>query len=305
MSKVVLIGCGNVGMSYAYSIINQKTSVNELVLIDINKEKTIGEAMDLNHGLPFGPSKIDIKSGDYSDCKDAKIIMIAAGRNQEVGETRLDLIDKNKEVFKDILGKVLESGFNGIFIIATNPVDIMTYITYKYTKFPKEKIIGTGTTLDSARLRYEIGNYLNINSKNIHAYVIGEHGDTELVPYSCATVGLSNLNGYLTKEEEVYFEDKVRNMAYNIIRMKGNTSYGIGMVTTRITNAILNDENAILSVSSYIDEEDIFIGYPTLINKNGAIRRLPFKLNDEEKERFNNSINTLKQAIKEANIDVE
>lgn len=302
-NKVVIIGCGNVGMSYAYSLLNQKTSVNELVLIDINKEKAMGEAMDLNHGVPFGPSKIDIKAGDYSDVSDASIIMIAAGRNQEVGETRIDLIDKNIDVFKDILKNVMQYHFEGIFIIATNPVDIMTYITWKITGFSKEKVIGTGTTLDSARLRYEIGNYLQINPKNIHAYVIGEHGDTELVPYSCATVGLANLNLYLTKEEENYFEDKVRNMAYNIINMKGNTSYGIGMVTTRITNAILNDENAILSISSYDELDDLFIGYPTLINKKGAVKRLPFKLDEEEKKRFQKSIDTLKEVIKNIKIN--
>lgn len=298
-NKVVIIGCGNVGMSYAYSLLNQKTAVNELILIDINKEKTIGEAMDLNHGLPFGPSKIDIKAGDYSDCRDAKIVMIAAGRNQEVGETRMDLIDKNKMVFKDILDKVIRSGFNGFFIIATNPVDIMTYITYKYSKFPKEKVIGTGTTLDSARLRYEIGNKLNINSKNIHAYVIGEHGDTEFVPWTNATLGLANLNEFLNNEEKNYFEAKVKNMAYDIIKMKGNTSYGIGMSTTRITNAILNNENAILTVSSYDKDNDLFIGYPTIINNNGAIKRLPFPLTSDEQEKYNLSINALKKVIKD------
>ena len=297
-NKVVIIGCGNVGMSYAYSLLNQKTAVNELVLVDLNKEKTIGEAMDLNHGLPFGPSKIDIKAGDYSDCKDAKIVMIAAGRNQDVGETRMDLIDKNKQVFKDIIEKVVESGFDGFFIIATNPVDIMTYITWKYSKFPKEKVIGTGTTLDSARLRYEIGNRLNINSKNVHAYVIGEHGDTELVPWSNATLGLSNLNEFLTNEEKEKLETKVKNMAYEIIKMKGNTSYGIGMATTRITNAILSNENAILTISSYDEENDLFIGYPTIINKDGAIKRLPFPLSDKEKEKYELSINTLKDVIR-------
>ena len=204
-NKVVIIGCGNVGMSYAYSLLNQKTSVNELVLIDINEEKTIGEAMDLNHGLPYSPSKIDIKAGDYSDCKDAKIVMIAAGRNQDVGETRMDLIDKNKIVFKDIITKVVQSGFNSFFIIATNPVDIMTYITWKYSGFPKEKVIGTGTTLDSARLRYEIGTRLDINPKNIHAYVIGEHGDTELVPWSSVTVGLSNINDFLSQNDMCFY----------------------------------------------------------------------------------------------------
>ena len=296
-NKVVIVGCGNVGMSYAYSLLNQKTAVNELVLIDLNKEKTMGEVMDLNHGLPFGPSKIDIHVGDYSDCSDAKIVMIAAGRNQDVGETRMDLIYKNQQVFKDIIGKIVNSGFKGIFIIATNPVDIMAYITFKYSKFPKEKIMGTGTCLDSARLRYEISNKLNINSKNVHAYVIGEHGDTEFVPWKNTTLGLTSLDEFLTKKEMEYFEDKVRNMAYEIIKMKGNTSYGIGMVTTRITNAILNNENAILCVSSYDEENDIFIGYPTIVNNNGAIKRLKFSLTDEEQEKYQHSINTIKDAI--------
>ena len=296
-NKVVIIGCGNVGMSYAYSLINQRTSVNELVLIDVNKEKTIGEVMDLNHGIPFGPSKIDIKAGDYSDCSDAKIVMIAAGRNQEVGETRLDLIDKNKEVFKGIIKNVIDNDFKGIFIIATNPVDIMTYITYQYSHFPKERVIGTGTCLDSARLRYEIGNKLKINSKNVHAYVIGEHGDSEFVPWKSATLGLTSLDEFLSQDDKKELEDKVRNMAYEIINRKGNTSYGIGMVTTRITNAILSDENALLTISSYDNENDLFIGYPTIVNKNGAISRIPFPLENDEQEKFNNSIKTLKEVI--------
>jgi len=296
-NKVIIIGCGNVGMSYAYSLLNQKTSVNELVLIDLNKEKTEGEAMDLNHGLPYSPSKIDIRVGDYEDCYDAKIIMIAAGRNQDVGETRMDLIDKNKIVFKDIISKVIETGFNGYFIIATNPVDIMTYITYKYSGFPKERVIGTGTTLDSARLRYEIGNKLNINPKNIHAYVIGEHGDTEMIPWSKATLGLDDLNNFLTSDEKNYLENKVKNMAYEIIKRKGNTSYGIGMAVTRITNAILSNENAILTISSYDEENDLFIGYPTIINNNGAVKRLSIPMNSEEKIKYNHSVETLKKVI--------
>lgn len=296
-NKVVIIGCGNVGMSYAYSLLNQRTSVNELVLIDLNKEKTMGEVMDLNHGLPFGPSKIDIRVGDYKDCYDAKIVMIAAGRNQDVGETRMDLIYKNQVVFKDIIGKVVESGFKGIFIIATNPVDIMAYITYKYSGFPSEKVLGTGTCLDSARLRYEIGNKLDINTKNIHAYVIGEHGDTEFVPWTSATVGLTKLSEFINNNDMNYYEDKVRNMAYEIIKMKGNTSYGIGMVTTRITNAILNNENALLTVSSYDKENDIFIGYPTILSNEGAIRRINLPLSNEENIKYQNSINAIKDAI--------
>ena len=293
-NKVVIIGCGNVGMSYAYSLLNQKTSVNELVLIDVNKEKTEGEVMDLNHGLPYSPSKIDIRVGNYDDCHDAKIIMIAAGRNQDVHETRMDLIDKNIVVFKDILSNVMRTGFNGYFIIATNPVDVMTYVTYKYSDFPKEKVIGTGTTLDSARLRYEVGNKLNINPKNIHAYVIGEHGDTEMIPWSKATLGLDDLNNYLTKEEKKQLEEKVKNMAYEIIKLKGNTSYGIGMALTRITNAILNNENAILTISSYDEENGLFIGYPTIINNNGAIKRLAILMNHDEEIKYKHSLQTLK-----------
>ncbi len=296
-NKVVIVGCGNVGMSYAYSLLNQKTAVNELVLIDLNKEKTIGEAMDLNHGLPFGPNKIDIKAGDYSDCHDAKIVMIAAGRNQEVGETRMDLIYKNQTVFKDIIKKIVDSGFKGIFIIATNPVDIMTYITWKYSNFPKEKVIGTGTCLDSARLRYEIGNKLNINYKNVHAYVIGEHGDTEFVPWSSGAIGLTKLSEFINSNDMNYYEDKVRNMAYEIIKMKGNTSYGIGMVTTRITNAILNDENTVLTISSYDNDNDLFIGYPTILNNKGAFKRLKFPLTMDEKVKYQNSVQVIKNAI--------
>ena len=166
-NKVVIIGCGNVGMSYAYALLNQRTSVNELVLIDINKEKAIGEAMDLNHCLAFAPTKINIKAGDYSDCRDAKIVAIAAGANQEVGETRMDLINKNDKIFESIVKNVMENGFNGIFLIATNPVDIMTYITWKHSNMSPTKIIGTGTTLDTARLRYEISKNININTKKI------------------------------------------------------------------------------------------------------------------------------------------
>ena len=296
-NKVVIVGCGNVGMSYAYSLLNQRTSVNELILIDINKEKTIGEVMYLNHGLPFGPSNIDIRVGDYNDCHDAKIVMIAAGRNQDVGESRMDLIYKNQAVFKDIIQKIVNSGFNGIFIIATNPVDIMTYITWKYSNFPKERVIGTGTCLDSARLRYEIGNKLDINSKNVHAYVIGEHGDTEFFPWNSATIGLTKLSEFMSEKEINYYEDKVRNMDYEIIKMKCNTSYGIGMVTTRITNAILSNENALLTVSSYDYDNDVFIGYPTILNSDGAIKRINFPLNNDEQIKYQNSVNTIKNAI--------
>lgn len=164
-NKVVIIGCGNVGMSYAYALLNQRTYVNRLVLIDLNKDRIEGEVMDLNHCLPYAPSKISINIGDYQDCKDANIVMIAAGAAQKPGETRMDLIHKNAAIFKDIIDKVMASGFNGIFLVATNPLDVMTYLTYKYSKLPANKVIGSGTSLDTARLQNIIGKKLCINPK--------------------------------------------------------------------------------------------------------------------------------------------
>jgi len=297
-NKVVIIGCGNVGMSYAYALLNQKTKVTDLVLIDINKEKAIGEAMDLNHGLAFGPSKIVIKAGDYKDCSDAAIICIAAGANQEKGETRMDLIYKNTEIFRSIVKKVMESGFKGIFLVATNPVDVMTYVTWKESWLDHHKVIGTGTTLDTARLRFLISEQLHINPKNIHAYVMGEHGDSEFVAWSSATAGLIPLTTLLNKEEQQKIHEIVRDAAYEIINRKGNTSYGIGMSLVRITNAILEDENTILSVSSYDTKNNCFIGGPTILNRQGVSKRLYIDLSKEEEAKLQKSIDIINDAIK-------
>ncbi len=296
-NKVVIIGCGNVGMSYAYALLNQRTHVNELVLIDLDYERTVGEAMDLNHCLAFAPSKINIHAGDYSDCKDAKIVCIAAGANQEKHESRMDLIYKNAKIFKSIINKVMENGFNGIFLVATNPLDVMTYITWKYSNLPSNQVIGSGTSLDSARLKYLIGDKLKINPKNVHAYVIGEHGDSEFVPWSNANIGLQNINDYLTKEEMVKIADDVKNAAYEIIKRKGATYYGIGICLVRITNAILADENAIISVSCYDENNDVYIGCPAIIGSHGVKQKVYLKLNDEETKKLENSIMVIKKAI--------
>ena len=207
-NKIVVIGCGNVGISYVYALLNQKTKVDEVVLIDINEEKAMGEAMDLNHGLAFAPSKMIIRSGSYNDCTNASIVVIAAGRNQEVGETRLDLIDKNTVVFNEIVSKVVQSGFDGIYLVATNPVDVMTYITWKNAGCTFNKVMGTGTTLDTARLRFLLSQKINISVKNIHAYVMGEHGDSEFVLWSSATVGMQNIKDFLKDSElnQIYEE---------------------------------------------------------------------------------------------------
>ena len=296
-NKVVIIGCGNVGMSYAYALLNQRTYVNELVLIDLNKEKALGEAMDLNHGLAFAPSKINIRVGNYSDCSDAKIVAIAAGANQNPGETRMDLIHKNNKVFKNIISEVKKSGFNGIYLIATNPVDVMTYVTYKYAGCSTDKVIGTGTTLDTARLRFEIASLTNLSPKNVHAYVIGEHGDTEFVPWSNANISLQNIRDFLNDDELNQICEKVRNAAYEIIDKKGNTSYGIGMSMVRITNAILGNENLILPVSSYDKNNNVFIGGPTILNNTGVDKRIFIKLSPDETIKLQNSIDTIKNAI--------
>ncbi|MBP3461211.1 MAG: L-lactate dehydrogenase [Bacilli bacterium] len=297
-NKVVIIGCGNVGMSYAYALLNQRTYVNEIVLIDLNKDRIIGEAMDLNHCLAFAPSKLSIKVGDYSDCKDAKIVCIAAGANQNPGETRMDLINKNSVIFKSIIDNVMKNDFNGIFLVATNPLDVMTYLTYKYSGLNPNKIIGSGTSLDTSRLRYLISDKLSISPKNVHAYVIGEHGDSEFVPWSNANIGLQNIKDYLNDDEMNKICDEVKNAAYEIINKKGATYYGIGMCLVRITNAILGNENAIITVSTYDENNDVFIGLPAIINKDGIKNKVYIELNNEETSKLEHSINVIKDAIK-------
>ncbi|MBE6157352.1 MAG: L-lactate dehydrogenase [Firmicutes bacterium] len=295
--KVVIIGCGNVGMSYAYALLNQKTYVNELVLIDLNEERTIGEAMDLNHCLAFSPSNMKIKSGNYNDCKDASIVMIAAGANQKEGETRLDLLNKNSKIFKGIIDNVIESGFDGIFLVATNPVDVMTYITQKYSNFPHHRVIGSGTCLDSARLRYLIGEKLDIAANSVHGYVIGEHGDSEFIPWSNVNVGLQNINDFITDEDKNKIGEEVKNAAYEIINKKGATYYGIGMCLVKITNAILGDEHTVIVVSNYDKDNDVYVGLPAVLNKNGIDRKIHFNLTTEEEQKLQNSIDILKEAI--------
>ena len=296
-NKVVVIGCGNVGMSYAYALLNQRTSVGELVLIDLDEKRVEGEVMDLNHCLAFAPSKINIKKGDYNDCSDATIVVIAAGANQLPGETRMDLINKNSKIFKTIVKSVVDNGFDGIFLVATNPLDVMTYLTWKYSGFNPNKIIGSGTCLDTARLRFLVGDRLGINPKNVHAYVIGEHGDSEFVPWSNANIGLQNIKNFLEEEELNEIHNKVKNAAYEIINRKGATYYGIGISLVKITNAILGDENAILTVSSYDKENNIFMGIPSIVNRNGIKQRIYIELNDEETKKLQNSVNVIKEAI--------
>ncbi len=306
--KIVIVGAGFVGTSLAYSLLNQGT-VEELILIDINKDKTIGEEMDLSDGLPYSPHKMDIKAGDYSDCNDASIVVITAGLAQKEGQSRLELAVENTKIMKDITENVMKSGFKGIFIIATNPVDLMSYVVAKVSGMPTSKVIGSGTVLDTARLRYLIAEYLDVSSKNVHAYILGEHGDSSLVPWEHCYVGCKKMieimedNNYPMEDLEM-IHDKVWNAAYEIIEKKKATYYGIGMALNRLIKAILNDEKAILTVSTFQNgeygNEGIYIGVPAIISKDGVKDILKLKLNKKDQERFDRSCDIMKENIKNA-----
>ena len=306
-SKIVLVGTGFVGMSMAYSLLNQG-GINELVLIDVVKEKAEGEAMDLAHGISCAPSKIDIKAGDYSDCKDADIVVITAGLAQKPGQTRLDLAKANAKIMKEITLNVVNSGFNGIFLVASNPVDLMTYVVYKVSGFDKSRVIGSGTVLDTSRLRYLIAKKLNVSTKNIHAYIMGEHGDSSFVPWNKAYIGCKILTDIFKERNEdlnilndIYNE--VQQAAYEIIEKKRATYYAIGLALTKIIKAIMNDENEIMTLSTYLNGEyghsGIYIGVPTILNSEGAREVLCLKLTEEEQAKFDNSAKILGEMKKE------
>ena len=303
--KIVLVGTGFVGMSMAYSMLN-RGGIDELVLVDVNKEKAIGEEMDLSHGLPYAPQKMVIKAGDYSDCKDAQIVVITAGAAQKnADETRLDLAQTNAKIMKEITEKIMASGFDGIIIIATNPVDLMTYVVAKVSGLPKNRVLGSGTVLDTARLRYLLADYFEISSKNIHAYIMGEHGDSSFVPWEHAYIGCKKVLNIMEKNKHPIADlerihKEVVDAGYKIIEKKHSTYYGIGMALNRIVRAILDNENSILTVSTYLEngaygQDDIYIGVPAVINSNGVREILELDLNKEEQEKLNNSCNILRQ----------
>lgn len=302
--KVVLVGAGMVGMSFAYAALNQSIC-DELVLIELNEVRAKGEAMDLNHGLAFSNSSMKIYFGDYSDCSDANIVVICAGVNQQPDETRLQLLQRNTKVFASIVPQVISSGFDGIFLVATNPVDIMTRVTYELSGFNSAKVIGTGTTLDTARLRYLLGKYFEVDPRNMHAYVIGEHGDSEFVPWSQAIMAVKPVFDILADNPTRYkmedldkIADEVRTAAYEIIKAKGSTYYGIGMAICRLVRAIFHNENSVFTVSvrlrgEYGLKKEVFIGNPCILNSGGVNRILELKLSDEELKKMNNSYNIL------------
>ena len=309
--KIVLVGTGFVGMSMAYSMLN-RGGIGELVLIDIDKEKTIGEEMDLSHGLPYAPQKMTIKAGNYDECKDAQIVVITAGIAQKPGQTRLELAETNTKIMKQITKDIMASGFNGIIIVASNPVDLMAYVVWKVSGLPKNQVIGSGTVLDTARLRYLMADYLKLSSKNIHAYIMGEHGDSSFVPWEHAYLGCKKIKDVM-KYKNYPMEDLdeihkgVVDAAYEIIEKKRATYYGIGMALNRLVRAILDDENAILTVSTYLKDgqygqNDIYIGVPAIINSDGVRELLMLDLNEEEQYKLDNSCRLIKE-MRQKSID--
>ena len=301
-NKVMIIGTGNVGASIAYSLVNQRTSVNELVLVDINTADAEGEAMDLRDALAVAPSFLKIKAGSYQDVRGCDIIVITAGANQKPGETRLDLLKKNASIFKPMVKEIMKHGFRGIFLVVTNPMDVMTYLVWKYSGLPSDHVIGSGTVLDSARLRLKISEKLRLHPKSIHAYQIGEHGDSEFALWSSANASGQPLTTLLSEPAMLEVEDFARNEAYEIIEKKGATHYGIGVCTTHIINCILNDERRVLPVSSYDNMNNVFIGFPTVVGRRGALRRLDLELTESEGIKYQKSANALKNAIKSLHV---
>ena len=306
--KIVLIGTGMVGMSYAYALLNQNLC-DELVLIDINKKRAEGEAMDLNHGVAFSGGNMEIYAGEYTDCCNADLVVLTAGLPQKEGQNRLDLLKENRKIFETILQSVLENGFHGIFLVATNPVDIMTRIVYEISDFPPEKVIGTGTALDTARLRYLLGEKFMIDPRNMHAYVMVEHGDSEFVPWSQAMMTTKPIFDLCGETEGCHFqellelEEEVRMAAYKIIEAKKATYYGIGMAMARITKAIFGNEYSVLTVSAHLQgeygENGIYIGIPCVVNRMGIQRIVELPLGSEEKQRLHSSCETLENTYRE------
>ena len=309
-SKIILIGTGAVGSSFAYASTLLGVG-RELGIIDINEDKVEGEVMDLTDAISFTKPK-NIYKADYSDCKDAEVVVITAGAAQKEGETRLDLVDKNLAIFKDMIGKVVASGFDGIFLVASNPVDILTYATWKYSGFPASKVIGTGTTLDSSRFKKEIAGLIGIDPRSVEAFIMGEHGDTEFPVWSHTNIGGLPIYEWVKNQSELDEKalldtfEKSKNAAYEIIKKKGATFYGIGMALTALVRAIIDDENSVYSTSSYLKGEygldDIYLGVPTIIGKDGAKWVIEVPLTDIEKENMDKSAQTLKDIIDKSNL---
>ena len=297
-TRIVVIGVGAVGSTTAYTLL-LRGRMDELVLIDSNKAKAIGDALDMNHGLPL-LGKAKVWAGDYEDCRGADIIIITAGVSQQPGESRIDLLKRNVAIFQTITAEVLKYNNDGILLIASNPVDIMSYFTWKKSGWPVQRVIGSGTLLDSSRLRYLIGDKLNIDSRSVHAHIIGEHGDSELAVWSLANIAGAEISLGDAEKQEIFVN--TRDAAYKIIGAKGATYYAIALALDRICTAILRNEASVLNVSTlltnYHGVTDVYLGVPCIVDRTGVREALTLQLTKNEELLLNRSADKLKGLIK-------
>ena len=309
--KAAIIGCGFVGSASAFSLM-QSGLFSELVLLDANREMAEGEALDIAHGIPFA-RQMKIYAGDYDDIMDAAVIIVTAGANQKPDETRLDLVHKNVQIFKSIIPEIAKRDYQGILLIVANPVDILTYTALKLSGMPQNRVIGSGTVLDTARLKYRLGEHLSVDSRSVHAFIVGEHGDSEIAVFSSANVSGIPLNRFC--EMRGHFEheaatrriaEEVKNSAYEIIAKKHATYYGIAMSVKRICEAIVRDEKSILPISSMMHGEhgisDVVLSMPAIVGKDGIETQVPISLSEEEEAKLRASADTLKRVI--AGLDI-
>lgn len=301
---MMIVGTGNVGASIAFAALNQRTAINEIILTDIIAKDAEGEAMDLRDALAVAPSHVKISNGTYKDAKDCDVVVITAGAAQHPGESRMDLLKRNVSILQGMIQQIMESGFNGILLVVSNPMDVLTYYAWKFSGLPSEKVIGSGTVLDSARLKQRIASYLNVNPKSVHAYQVGEHGDTEISLWSLADVGGQKVAELLPHETLSGISGFVKNEAYEIIEKKGATYYGIATCVIQILNSIFNDEMRVLPVSSYDNFSGTCFGWPTVVGREGVMRRLDLKISEQEGVELQKSINALKSAIESVKIKV-
>lgn len=305
--KVVIVGCGFVGSASAFALM-QSGMFSEMVLIDVDKNRAEGEAMDIGHGISFA-QQMKIYAGTYEDIKDAAIIIITAGAAQKPDETRIDLIDKNAKIMKSIVDNIKEQDYKGTLLIVSNPVDILTFIALKESGFPTNRVIGSGTVLDSGRFRYVMGEHLSVDTRSVHAFIVGEHGDSELVAWSNARVGgmsvedFCELRGYYNHTEYMckIFEN-VKNSAYDIIEKKQATYYGIAMAVKRICQTIVRDEKSILPVSVLVQGqygiEDVVLSLPAIVGKNGIEKIVPIELNENELKKLKESADVIASVVR-------
>lgn len=311
--KVAMIGCGFVGSASAFALM-QSGLFSELVLIDANHDKAEGEAMDIAHGLPFA-GQMKIYAGDYDDIVDAAVIIVTAGAAQKPGETRLDLVNKNVNIFKSIIPEIAKRNYKGILLIVANPVDILTYTAVKLSGLPENRVIGSGTVLDTARLKYALGEHLEVDSRSVHSFIIGEHGDSEIVAWSSTNVSgipvndFCELRGHFNHEEAMHrIADDVKNSAYDIIEKKGATYYGIAMSVKRICECIMRDEKSILPISSMMHGEygisDICLSMPTVVGREGVETRVPIQLNEQEESALSASAEQLSKVAAQLDLSL-